>query len=542
MAGNQLQITITVNADHTWGRWTSNGKGTHTRVCAADSAHTETEACHGGTATCTNSAACQDCGAAYGSQNPNQHSGVPEWILTETAHEKRWGCCGVVIIVSENHEWANGTCVDCGYSCKHTGGTATCTELAVCEICGEHYGALNPDHHTGTAEWDCSPLTHEKRWSCCHSEADAKEEHEWKNGVCEKCQWECTHSGGVATCHTLAVCEVCGMEYGEFDPHRHEGKTEIRNARKETCTEDGYSGDLYCEGCQEKLESGEVVKATGHKGGTATCNTKARCSVCGEFYGSFRADNHEGGTELRYEKEATCTEDVYTGDIYCKGCGSELEAGEKITAPGHKGGTATCAAKAVYDVCHSEYGEQDPEHHAELTRVEAVPATVVAVGNVEYYYCAACSGYFRDAGASEKIQSSDVILKKLEPAIIEGMDGIWEKGNKDTLCFRSNAAYPDFVEVLIDGKVIDKEAYNVREGSIVVELKASFMETLTAGKHTLTVRSESGDAVTEFTVAAKTASRGILWLYVILAVVILGAGATVVVIIARKKKGTEESK
>ena len=52
--------------DHDWGAWNSNGDGTHTRICARDSSHTETDNCGGGTATCTELATCTTCGETYG--------------------------------------------------------------------------------------------------------------------------------------------------------------------------------------------------------------------------------------------------------------------------------------------------------------------------------------------------------------------------------------------------------------------------------------------------------------------------------------------
>ena len=52
--------------DHSWGKWTSNGNGTHTRTCATDSSHTETGSCSGGKATGTEKAICETCHTAYG--------------------------------------------------------------------------------------------------------------------------------------------------------------------------------------------------------------------------------------------------------------------------------------------------------------------------------------------------------------------------------------------------------------------------------------------------------------------------------------------
>ena len=52
--------------NHSWGEWTSNGNGTHTRICTADSSHTETGNCSGGKATSTEKAVCETCHTAYG--------------------------------------------------------------------------------------------------------------------------------------------------------------------------------------------------------------------------------------------------------------------------------------------------------------------------------------------------------------------------------------------------------------------------------------------------------------------------------------------
>ncbi len=71
-----------------------------------------------------------------------------------------------------------------------------------------------------------------------------------------------------------------------------------------------------------------------HSGGTATCNSQAICSECGQAYGEKNASNHAGGTEIRDAKEATATENGYTGDTYCKGCGVKISSGEIIPATG----------------------------------------------------------------------------------------------------------------------------------------------------------------------------------------------------------------
>lgn len=63
---------------HVWGAWISNGDGTHTRTCAKDGSHTETNACSGGIATCQNSAVCSVCNTAYGAKDMTNHTGGTE--------------------------------------------------------------------------------------------------------------------------------------------------------------------------------------------------------------------------------------------------------------------------------------------------------------------------------------------------------------------------------------------------------------------------------------------------------------------------------
>ena len=88
---------------HDWGKWTSNGDGTHTHVCKRDKTHTETVSCSGGTATCTEKATCAGCGGKYGEKDSDNHTGKKEWTTTKTTHEQKWSCCGEVVVAKESH-------------------------------------------------------------------------------------------------------------------------------------------------------------------------------------------------------------------------------------------------------------------------------------------------------------------------------------------------------------------------------------------------------------------------------------------------------
>ena len=156
-----------------------------------------------------------------------------------------------------------------------------------------------------------------------------------------------------------------------------------------------------------------------------------------------------------------------------------------------------------------------------LTKTEATPATCTEPGNVEYWTCDTCGKHFIDENGTEEIEESEWIIpaaghsyengkctvcSEVAPAfkamIIEGANGKWQKGSEDGLSFTSNAAFADFLKVQVDGKDVDASNYTVKAGSTIVTLKPSYLETLSAGKHTLAIVSDTGTAETEFTVVA----------------------------------------
>ena len=152
-----------------------------------------------------------------------------------------------------------------------------------------------------------------------------------------------------------------------------------------------------------------------HIGGTATCHTKAICEICRNGYGEFDETKHDGGTVIRDAVTVTCTENGYTGDIYCAGCDELLERGNVIEADGHTGGRATCTEKAVCDICGKSYGETDPDGHDKLVHIDAKAATEDSEGNIEYWHCEVCGKYYADAEASQEIAEADTVTKKLTP-------------------------------------------------------------------------------------------------------------------------------
>ena len=329
-AGNVTQITVTVNDGHTGGIATCTKKAvceicgeeygeldanthtgeevweqteaTHTKkwnccgkVTVEEAAHTfehgvctvcEYTCAHtGGTATCKDKAICEICGEEYGELNPENHTGEEVWDRNERMHTKEWLCCGKVTVEEAAHNFEHGVCTVCEYACTHTGGTATCKDKAICKICGEEYGELDANNHTGEEAWEQTETTHTKKWNCCGKVTVEEAAHTFEHGVCTVCEYTCTHTGGTATCKDKAVCEICGEAYGELNPENHTGGTHLEHEKAATCTEKGYTGDTYCSGCNEKIADGSEIPTKPHTPGEKWVIENGekvkKCTECG---------------------------------------------------------------------------------------------------------------------------------------------------------------------------------------------------------------------------------------------------------------------
>lgn len=241
------EVVTAAEAEHIYGEWKSNGNGTHTRKCTtAGCTKVETENCAGGEATCKKRAVCTECNAEYGISNPANHSGNEVWEQTAETHQKKYDCCGAYSTNEEAHIWVDGHCSVCGYDCIHKGGSATCTQKAVCDICHMKYGEINADNHTGTEKWTQTATEHEKKYDCCGKVT--VENHDWKNGVCKVCNYQCEHTGGNATCVKKALCTICGEEYGTYNMSMHED-LQLVAAKAATMTDEGNIEYWYCNTC-----------------------------------------------------------------------------------------------------------------------------------------------------------------------------------------------------------------------------------------------------------------------------------------------------
>ena len=160
-------------------------------------------------------------------------------------------------------------------------------------------------------------------------------EHHWDQGEIIT-EATCTEEG-----EKKFTCSICGDEKTEkvsATGHQH---TEIRNKKEATCKETGYSGDTWCKDCGKKILSGQAIaKTEDHSWNDGKITTKATCteegektftcSICGdEKTEKVSATGHQH-TEIRNKKEATCKEEGYSGDTWCKDCGKKILSGQAI--------------------------------------------------------------------------------------------------------------------------------------------------------------------------------------------------------------------
>lgn len=346
---------------------------------------------------------------------------------------------------------------------------------------------------------------------------------------CESCgyktEWE-NHTGGTATCTAKAVCSVCGESYGELAAH----------VADSTYKYNGEGHWTACATCGTPMSDQEA-----HTGGTANCQHKAVCDVCGQPYGELDASNHTGGT--RWAQTAETHQTFYL----CCGAAAGAEANHSwndesvCTECGygcaHTGGTATCTALAVCDICGHTYGDLLPHDYRWVIDQEA---TTEATG-LKHEECTAC-GDKRSEGTvipKQPRHSSSVSTPDIQPILTadEAKSATDYSGGIYGLTFRASTGYGSFKGVKVNGKTIGAGNYIAEEnGGTEIYLKAAYLQTLAPGKYTMTVMTESGEVTTEFTVggvmtAPKTADAGAL-VYLAMAL----SSYTGTALVARKRR------
>ena len=269
----------------------------------------------GGEANCMEPAHCEKCGEPYGEKNPNRHKYTQKYACDNATHVERCKC-GVIIGAPEPHTWENGWCTECYYNCRHIGGTATCTEEAICENCGERYG--NAKGHTfggwikdATGHWHACADCGEKADEAAHTPGDAATE--TAPQLCTVCHYEImpatghTHSfdcenpdeiylKSAATCRARAVyyyscsCGVSGEETftsGETLPHHYSdgwfanGEKHWRactacGQRSEEAAHEDTDGNHGCDICQLTISV------------CNDANNDHMCDICGKMLSMCR--------------------------------------------------------------------------------------------------------------------------------------------------------------------------------------------------------------------------------------------------------------
>ena len=296
-AGNTAEMTVTVNDGHTFGEWTSNGDGTHTRQCTADGCTEGIE-----TDNCTDedkNHICDICGNIISNHEDANQDHVCDLcgkvISNHEDADKDHVCdhCGKVI---SNHEDANKDHV-CDYCEKVISNHEDADKDHICDLCGktisnhedadkdhicDHCGKVISNHEDASKDHVCELCgktisNHEdadKDHICdlcgktISNHEDADNDH-----VCDYCGKVITnHIGGKATCKDKAVCEVCGKSYGKLDPNNH---TDLKHFPAKAATEDA-DGNIeywYCSGCNKYYSDKDGTKEI-KKADTVTAKLK----------------------------------------------------------------------------------------------------------------------------------------------------------------------------------------------------------------------------------------------------------------------------
>ena len=298
-------------------------------------AHTQAVA-----ATCTSRAICSGCGWAYGEFDTNNHSGN-EMSYTASSDDP------------DTHV-ATHVCCGASFTEDHSGGVATCVSSAICEKCNTAYGETDSENHVNVTYTSIDGGVHLAKCNDCHVESEEP------------------HSGGVASCLTLAICEICNSSYGELDSENHES-----NETKYVLREENPSMHDYVHSC-----CGGIISKSYHSGGEPNCTTAAICEYCKEEYGNKNPANH-ASDDTAYRQDPNDP----LSHIKLHAC-CQVEIGVEA----HDGaGTANCYHGDLCSICGIEYSEKtghvyDSENDTQCNvcgKEVSSPKVEFAVGNTE---------------------------------------------------------------------------------------------------------------------------------------------------------------
>ena len=268
--GTAFEATFTRgnSLGHSFGTWTSNGDGTHTRICARDAGHTENGSCSGGTADCKHKAVCALCGSKYGELGRHNYTAENN----EEAYLKSEATCTEAAVYYKS-------CAVCGESSK---GTERETTFVSGDPLG-HDEVTDPGRAATCME---TGLTDGKHCARCDAVLTEQKEipalgHDVPTGTVRKAA-SCTEEGEM-----LGTCLRCGEENvtGVIAKLPHQ---EISlPAVAASCSSSGWTEGKKCTVCGQVTEGHELVWPLGHTivedQATQTLTEGKHCSVCGEI-------------------------------------------------------------------------------------------------------------------------------------------------------------------------------------------------------------------------------------------------------------------
>ena len=209
-------------------------------------------------------------------------------------------------------------------------------------------------------------------------------------------------------------------------------------------------------------------------------------------------------TEIRNQREATCKEEGYTGDTYCKDCGEKLAAGTTIEKKPHKVGTpATCVSKAVCSVCSETFGEVDATNHVHTTVKNLKEATCTQTGYTGDTYCTDCNKLL-GTGKEQAAFGHDY------KATVTKQPTTTEEGIRTYTCTRCNSSYTESIAKLPEEKHNHSYTGSITKEATCTEVGVRTYTCSCGDSYTESIPATGHSYVSKVTKAATTTEEGIM--------------------------------
>lgn len=154
--------------------------------------------------------------------------------------------------------------------------------------------------------------------------------------------------------------------------------------------------------------------------------------------------------------------------------------------------------------------------------------------------CLPVCAYAEDAELSDGDETGISLITSVPPNAISGAGAAYQKGSAGGLTFKTDDAKDSLLRVLVDGKIVSPDKYAVSGEPLTITLHAGFLDTLSAGEHTIEIVTTNGSASARFTVRSggtespATGDNSHIWLWVTL-MCLSGAGLIGLFIFSRKE-------